>query len=213
MKNLQPKVLSKTKPLFIIFAYLLSMTLVTTHKAEAKTCKYKASQKSAKVTWTGYKFTNQTPVSGSFKSVKWNQTAATDLNKWIRTVSFEIDPLSIKSGLKVREANIIKALFLAYGKTAKITGKVQSWDPVKKVAFVEFDYGKTNFLLAFNLRIENKNILILEAGANLDQMGWGEGLDRLTKICKSHHTGPDGKSLTWPDIQLKVKTKLLKKCW
>ena len=55
---------------------------------------------------------------------------------------------------------------------------------------------------------------VVKIRASIDVLNWGaqEAVEALNAVCKERHTGTDGKSVTWPDANILIKTMLTKKC-
>jgi hypothetical protein len=155
------------------------------------------------IKFIGYKFTNKTPVSGTFKKVKWDyKKVAKDIEDSLRGAKFTIDSHSIDAGKKARNTNITNALFKNWG-GREIKGEVVKVIKKRKMAFTKFTVGERSFEVPFRYTMQGKKVR-LTAVIDLIEVGFSKSYKLLSKRCAPWHKGKDGKTLTWSEVALEV---------
>lgn len=177
---------------------------------EVKECYYTYNPANSKLTWTAYKFTEKTPVSGTFNEV--NIDGAEVLNnplQLIEGLSFSIPVASINTQNPERDEKIKQSFFGVLNNTNMLTGKVNALND-----------GKAELLLTLN-GIESivEGSYSLDGGdfrfsATLDltQFDALNGVESLNKVCEDLHIGEDGISKLWEVVDLSFETKLNMNC-
>lgn len=155
------------------------------------------------VKFTGFKFTNKTPVSGTFKKIDWTYSEkATTVKELLKSTKFTIDSYSIDAGKVARNNNITNALFKNWG-AQNIIGNVKSVDANKNIAIVNMTVGKNSFEVPFNFVTKDKKTT-LTATIDLIKVGFKNSFAKLAKTCAPWHKGEDGKTKTWSEVDLEV---------
>jgi Mor family transcriptional regulator len=155
------------------------------------------------IKFIGYKFTDKTPVSGTFKKVEWKyKKVAADIEESLQGASFVIDSHSIDAGKVARNINITNALFKNWG-GREIKGEVVKVLKSKKMVFTKFTVGERSFEVPFRYRMQSKKV-ILTAVIDLIDVGFKKSYELLSKRCAPWHKGKDGKTLTWSEVALEV---------
>lgn len=178
-------------------------------KAE-KECFYTYNSGSTVMEWTAFKFTDKTPVKGTFKTFHVEgKENSDDPKKLIESLKFHIETSSVETNDASRNEKITK-LFFGTIATPDITGKVKSLS----------DNGKATIQLTMNKKTEDVNgEYTLEDGvftfkATIDVLNWnaGKGIETLNEACKDLHKGPDGTSKLWSEVDLFFSTELMNDC-
>ena len=159
------------------------------------------------IKFTGYKFSNKTGVSGTFKKVDWSyKKSAANIEGALKGASFVIDSFSIDAGKKARNKNITSALFKNWG-GREIKGKVVKVVRDRKIAFTKFTVGEKSFEVPFRYALKNEKV-VLSGVIDLIEVGFGKSFKLLSKKCGPWHKGKDGKTLTWSEVALEVSASV-----
>ena len=90
------------------------------------TCLYSYESNTSSLEWTAFKFTDKTPVKGTFNEIKIEGSkTADDEKEMIESLTFTINTNSVETQNEERNGKIVK-LFFGSINTDAITGKVKS---------------------------------------------------------------------------------------
>jgi polyisoprenoid-binding protein YceI len=177
---------------------------------EKKACFYSYNSGTANLEWTAYKFTEKTPVKGTFTDIVVEGIETSDDPRAIyESMKFTINTKSVSSNNDERDGKISETFFGTVN-TPAITGKVKSlgkdgeavieitMNGVTKDVRGEYTLNQAKF--AFN--------------TSIDLMNWdmGNGLERLNTLCHDLHIGKDGVSKLWSEIGLSFTSELISDC-
>lgn len=177
---------------------------------ETKTCFYKYNSESSVLEWTAFKFTEKAPVKGTFNTIVIEGIdGSDDPKKLIESLKFTIETESVETQNPERNGKIAKLFFGTIG-TPQITGKVKSLS----------DNGKATIEIKMNnLSQDVVGDYTLEDGkfsfkSIIDVVKWNAatGIKELNTACKDLHTGTDGKSKLWSEVELSFTTELTNDC-
>jgi polyisoprenoid-binding protein YceI len=177
---------------------------------EEKSCFYSYNSGSTVLEWTAFKFTEKTGVKGTFnKIIIAGIEKSDDPKKMIESLKFSIETASVETQNEERNGKIAK-LFFGTIATPIINGKVKSLS----------DNGKATIEIEMNnMRKDVVGKYTLEDGifnftATIDVLNWnaGSGITTLNTACKDLHTGADGKSKLWSEVDLSFTTELMSDC-
>lgn len=173
-----------------------------------KVCGYVYDNLSTKVEWTAYKFTNKTPVGGTFKSfvVKANDGALTP-EAFVKAMTFSVDAASIDSKNEVRDGRILQHFFGLLSSGTKITGFVKSIQDNKALTSITFNGVTKEVPLDYSFV---DNTITLSGSIDVADWGGSAAINALNTVCKDLHTGTDGKSKLWSEVAIKITSKLEK---
>lgn len=180
----------------------------TTNKESS--CVYSYNAEQSVLEWTAFKFTEKTPVKGTFNEINIEgMENSTDPKKMIESLKFSIPTASVETQNEDRNGKIAK-LFFGTIATETISGEVKSLS----------DNGKAVIQIEMNkIKKEVMGDYTLEGGkftfnATIDVLNWnaGSGITTLNTACKDLHTGADGKSKLWSEVDLSFSTELLSDC-
>lgn len=173
-------------------------------------CDYEVGEKS--LTWTGYKFTEKSPVSGSFNNLTFSTIGKSNSPaEIIRSSNIWIDTLSFESKKKVRNRNIITNLFekIKLGRT--INAHIKSVDPKTKTAVAHLSWGTNHYDVNMTYEVTDEAIT-LTGNIDLLEMGMKGPYESLAKACKAYHRGKDGKVMTWSEVKIIARANVKKTC-
>jgi polyisoprenoid-binding protein YceI len=181
----------------------------TTDEAE-KSCFYSYNSGSSVLEWTAFKFTDKTPVKGSFNEIKIEGIESSDdPKKLIESLTFTIETSSVETQNEERNGKIVKLFFGTIG-TPQITGKVKSLgEDGNATVEIKMNNLSQDVVGTYTL-IDGK----FAFNATIDVMKWnaGAGIKELNTACKDLHTGADGVSKLWSEVALSFTTELSSDC-
>ena len=182
----------------------------TETQKEEKTCFYSYNSAASVMEWTAFKFTEKTPVKGTFNDISIDgMEKSDDPKKMIESLTFSISTASVETQNEERNGKIAKLFFGTIG-TDEITGKVKSLsDNGKATIQIEMNKMKQDVIGDYTLQ-DGK----FSFNATIDVLKWnaGTGISTLNTMCKDLHTGADGKSKLWSEVDLSFTTELLSDC-
>lgn len=186
---------------------LAGLITFAAQKGEAS-CTYSLVDGSEKVTWTGFKFTEKTGVSGTFDKLKVSHETSDSLEDLLKSISFEIDTKSINSGNPARDATLQKTVFgfLSIPETIKgsVKAATDSSIDVKMTMNKEMN-------AAFDYTAKEGSITAV-GDIDMTQNGLVKSFNAVKEACKILHTGADGVSKTWADVNIKLEANYEEKC-
>ncbi|MFK8039302.1 MAG: YceI family protein [Crocinitomicaceae bacterium] len=192
---------------------LLSCSGEVEKKAEIETpqpCIYKYDDATTTVGWTAFKFTEKTGVNGVFNTVNVLFSEATDdLFKTLTGASFTIPVESVDSKNEDRDAKINAHFFGAMSSTDLISGLVKSINETEATIELTMNGMSKDYIGAVTVEGET---IGFSATINLTDFEAEFAIDSLNTICKDLHTGTDGISKLWTEVDINVKTTLKKDC-
>lgn len=179
-------------------------------KPEEKACFYTYNSGSTVLEWTAFKFTEKSPVKGTFNEITiQGEEGSDDPKKLIESLSFSIETASVETQNEERNGKIAKLFFGTIG-TPKITGEVKSLsDNGKATIVIEMNKMKKEVVGEYSL--EGTTFTF---NATIDIMNWngGAGVAALNTACYDLHKGADGKSKLWSEVDLSFTTELMTDC-
>ncbi len=206
------KKLSVFPNLFI--ASLLLVSCSSEDKSESKetekSCSYTYNHAASSMEWTAFKFNAKTPVKGTFTVLNIKgETSSEDPKALIKSLKFSIPTNTVETQNPERNGKIVTYFF---GKIAtdSITGNVVDLK----------ENGEATIAITMNkIKREVKGSYTMLDGkfnfnASIDVLDWqaGTGIEALNTICKDLHTGEDGVSKLWSEVDLSFTTSLIKEC-
>ena len=182
-------------------------------KAEAETseasCMYRYNEGTSKLTWTGYKTSAKKGVPGSFNEITVSSEQNEDPKKVIESINFSIKTSSVETNDESRNQKI-STLFFDVMNTPFIEGKIKELK----------DDGKAVFEIMMNditIDVEGDYKLdgaMFKWSTDIDVSAWNGlmAVESLNEACKDLHTGEDGVSKTWSEVNLSLEVELLSDC-
>lgn len=159
--------------------------------------------KQSSLQWTAYKTTDKVPVRGTFTDIKvTNSKPSSDAVTAIKGMEFEIPVSSIYSKDTIRDAKLNLFFFNVMENTASLKGKFKDLSDNKGV--LELKMNGMSKDLNFDY-VRNQDTIMIEARMDLNVWEAGEALESLNKACEVLHTGADGVSKTWDEVQINAK--------
>lgn len=172
-------------------------------------CMYRYNEGTSKLTWTGYKTSAKKGVPGSFNEITVSSEQNEDPQKVIESINFSIKTSSVETNDESRNQKI-STLFFDVMNTPFIEGKIKELK----------DDGKAVFEIMMNditIDVEGDYKLdgaMFKWSTDIDVSAWNGlmAVESLNEACKDLHTGEDGVSKTWSEVNLSLEVELLSDC-
>jgi len=174
-------------------------TVVTETTTNQET--YQVSSKGSEVYWTGYKFTNNTPVKGKFKTINVTNAPVADTQlAALNGVEFSIPTSSIFSENEIRDGKLVSLFFNIMEETELLTG---SFVTKGENLFLNLKMNGVTKEIAVSHKIADRHVRI-EGKLSILDFGADAALNSIHKACEVLHTGTDGVSKTSEEVALEA---------
>ncbi len=201
---------------------LLSATLLTgllfscggndaeTTKSTSEKCTYSMVNENSTLEWTAFKFTERKGVTGTFREINIDGLESSeDPKTLIESLSFSIPTATVETENPERNYKISKHFFGIIA-TQNITGEVKSLGKNgKAVISIKMNGMSKDVTGEYTL---NAGTFVFKAAIDVVDWNAGSGISALNTICKDLHTGTDGVSKLWSEVDLSFTTVLKKDC-
>ena len=190
---------------------------VENHQEDKKeTCLYSVDKESLRINWTAFKHTAKAPVGGVFDMVELNHvTPAEKISDVFKNATVSIYTHSVNSNNEGRDEKIKTSFFDTMEKTTIITGAIKSIEGGEDdgTAVISITMNDVEKDIDFDWKtMEDRTGLLLKGEINVGDFNATPSLDALHEVCAEKHTGEDGKSVLWPEVQINIKVALNKEC-
>lgn len=156
--------------------------------------------------WTAYKTTDKIGVKGTFKNIIIeNSTKAESVENIINTTKFKIPTSSTFTGNEPRDVLIKNFFFGAMMDTDTIYGSFSSTK--NGIGKVSIKMNNVVFENSFTYIFDNDSLKI-KSTLELDNWNGYSALSSLHEKCFDKHTGADGVSKTWSDVDILITSVL-----
>lgn len=173
-------------------------------------CTYAYDPAETVLTWTAFKLTERVGVDGTFDEI--NVTAndgASTLFEVLTGATFDIPVSSLNSQDEVRDPKIKNSFFGIMNETANITGVVSTLS--ENGGSVEITMNGISKTYDGEVKMDGEQVTFLTQIDLVDFDGQ-EAVDSLGVVCEAKHTGEDGVNKLWTEVDIAVKTTLVKEC-
>ena len=174
-------------------------------KAETVVEAYKYTLGDIIIKWTAFKHSAKAQVGGAFKSSEVEGfTESQDLSTAVSGVTFKIPVNSTSTNDTVRDYKIVNSFFRTMVNTEFITGKIISLNNNGSgLLAINMNNSEVEKKFKWEMDQATKEIYIK---TSIDVLNWGaqSSLDALNEVCLEQHTGPDGKNILWPNVDITV---------
>ena len=180
-----------------------------------KACSYSADPQSIKLEWTAYKFTKKTAVKGGFTTTTVSgKTTADSLANLVMGLAMKIDGASIESGDPGRNVTVKQFFFEKFNPPFQMSAKVVAaqGDDTAGSFTIELDMNGVQKAIPFAYTATPEGVLTAKSGFDMNDYQLQGPYDSIHKACETLHTGEDGVSKTWADVDLTVTGKFSKSC-
>ena len=173
-------------------------------------CFYSVNTDSYELNWTAFKTTSKVPVGGTFSDVNMTAGESEDIEGALTTVEFEISTASVETQNEERNGKIAEHFFGTIN-TPTITGNLSSVDIEGGTAVVTIMMNGISFDVEGDFAMDGENFTYK---ADIDVQKWNavSGIAALNTICEDLHTGDDGISVLWQNVDISFAGSLNKDC-
>ncbi|MFD2914553.1 YceI family protein [Psychroserpens luteus] len=154
------------------------------------------------VLWTAYKFTEKLGVSGKFEDFKFSGVdKAKSIENLLKQSKISIATASVNSNSEIRDPKLRTSFFKVFN-TNTIEGSVLEANQGKGI--VSLKMNNMTHSLDYTYAFKN-DTLVMTAKIDLNTWNGQEAMQSLNKACYELHTGTDGISKLWPDVDVEIK--------
>ena len=176
----------------------------------AEVCTYAYDAESTVVGWTAFKFTEKKGVSGVFDEVDvLIAQNSEDMLQTLSGASFTIPISSINSENPERDLKLQNSFFGTMEATEIISGLVKSIDNEKALVEITMNGMSKEYEGAVTVEAETVKF---STTIDMNDFEAQHSIDSLNIVCGELHTGEDGISKLWSEIDINVETTLVKEC-
>lgn len=177
-------------------------------------CEYSFDPSTTKVKFAAFKFTEKARVEGQFDSFKViGNPSAFSMQDLARKVKFSVLVESINTGNAERDGKIKKYFFNEMKNTKELSGYFRN---IK----ISNQSGTGELVLRMNQRERSVPVTLtlndteVKLQGSLDVLDWNaqKSLESLNRECSALHTGKDGVSKLWSEVEISLITQLKKSC-
>ncbi len=181
-----------------------------TTKSTSEKCSYSVVNENSTLEWTAFKFTERKGVTGTFREINIDGLESSeDPKTLIESLSFSIPTSTVETENTERNGKISKQFFGTIS-TENITGEVKSLGKNgKAVISIKMNGVSKDVTGDYTL---NAGTFVFKAAIDVVDWNAGSGIAALNAICKDLHTGTDGVSKLWSEVDLSFTTVLKKEC-
>ena len=177
---------------------------------QEQVCTYAYNAESTIVGWTAFKFTEKKGVNGVFEKVDvLIAQNSEDMLQTLSGASFTIPIESVNTENPDRDYKIKNSFFGTMESSEVISGIIKSIDSEK--ALVEISMN--------GMSVEYEGVVLVEGekvsfSTSIDMVDFEsqKSIDSLNSVCIAVHTGSDGISKLWSEVDINVETTLVKEC-
>ncbi len=183
-------------------------------KSNETECIYTMLKDSSSVNWTAFKTNDRLGVKGHFDEFKvWLPEDVSSPVAALVGTSFDIGTKSVNTGDLVRDPKLVKFFFNVLTDGQTIKGSIKSADGNEKEGngLIELMFNGVTKDISYTYQIKGNNIY-LKTGIDLEEWDGSDAVKSLNTECYDLHTGADGASKLWPDVEIEVVAALKKKC-
>ncbi len=162
------------------------------------------------IKWTGFKTTEKIGVHGEFKQFDFKGiNRDVDLINTILQAQVKVNVFSIFSGEESRDKILIESLFQKMTNTDFIEARLMKIDRENHKADVVFNMNSHEKMVSMDMKVDEENGTIKLTGKIdlLKDFGADDALSIFHEKCKDKHTGKDGVSKTWSEVEIEANLK------
>ncbi|MBD79194.1 MAG: hypothetical protein CL840_09765 [Crocinitomicaceae bacterium] len=168
-------------------------------------CKYAYSGETS-VKWTAFKFTDKVGVGGTLDSTKVKTVASVEEPYLIlQDMEFELYTASVNTNNPDRDKKITSFFFGSMESSDLISGKVMEMTGNAREGslMISLSINGQAFSQQMKYFVEGNSVTI-NGQINLSNWNAEGSIDALNNVCKDLHTGEDGVTKLWPDVDIEV---------
>ena len=173
-------------------------------KKDTKSCLLILDNENVVVNWTAFKLSDRVGVGGTYDTVIVSGVTENEtMVGAAATAQFDIITGSVNSNNTERDYKISDSFFGTMVNTATISGKVLSLNDDGSGA-ISLTMNGVEKEIALDWKATSENRLKLSTAINVNDWNAKPSLDSLNGVCTAVHTGKDGVSVLWPDVEIEV---------
>jgi len=173
-------------------------------KEATKSCLLTLDNENVVVNWTAFKLSDKVGVGGTFDSVVVSGVTDNEtMAGAAATAQFDIYTASVNSNNPERDYKISDSFFGTMVNTATISGKVVSLSADGSGA-ISLTMNGVEKEIDIEWKATSEKRLKLSTAINVNDWNAKPSLDSLNGVCTAVHTGKDGVSVLWPDVEIEV---------
>ncbi|MCB1321843.1 MAG: YceI family protein [Leptospiraceae bacterium] len=203
----------------LLLPVILSVLPLVVHCGEqpptdvlADGCQYTYDPATTELKWTAFKFTDRVGVGGTFDEyqVSGTEADATSPQAAVRNLKFSIQGPSVNSDNPERDAKIAGSYFGLMENTGTIEGSVKSAGADEGVVTILMNGVEKDIPVT----VEMSGVSQMKVSGNIDVNDFNaqESVQKLNEVCSEKHTGEDGASKLWPDVDFTITTTFKRDC-
>jgi len=164
---------------------------------------YSVDAQNSSVLWTAYKTNDKLPVKGTFNEINiTTSNEGTTSVEALEGLTFEIPVSSIYTKDTIRDHKLNKFFFAIMDNTLSLKG-----------VFSVQSESNGNLALTMNGMTKDlpftyetlKDTIMIDTKMDLNLWGAQNAVESLHQACLELHTGPDGVSKTWDEVNISAK--------
>jgi len=175
-----------------------------------QSCFYTYNEGATTFQWTAFKTTERVGVSGTFNKIKVASDASDDPMVVLKSMSFSMETPSVETNNEDRNKKVANYFFGTIN-TPVITGRVLSINETSGECTLEVLMNGISVEVPGDFAFTD-NAFTFETVVNVQSWNALSGIEALNTVCEELHTGADGISKLWPEVQLSFKTRLKSDC-
>jgi polyisoprenoid-binding protein YceI len=172
-------------------------------------CIYSYDANSTILTFTAFKLTEKIGVDGTFNEINVVAKESEDMFGVLTGATFEIPVSSLNTQDEVRDGKLKNSFFGNLENSSLLTGTINSMDAT--TASVTINMNGMSVDYDGTITVDGESITMNTTIDILDFNGQ-VAVDSLGIVCAEKHTGGDGVNKFWTDVNIAVKTTLVKDC-
>jgi polyisoprenoid-binding protein YceI len=178
--------------------------------SSAEHCVCLSEQVAPEFNWTAFKFSEKTGVSGVFSDmqVKSRHDAHT-LEDFIAAGEFTASVNSVATGNPIRDETLRKSFFSLFA-TDKLRGSVAHVEGDTFTLNIEMNGEKKP--VKFEYKFSDDGTFRASSAFDMLEFGLKQAHESIHTACEKLHTGPDGVSKTWTEVELNIKATIKSDC-
>lgn len=178
-------------------------------------CTYSADPKDIKLEWTAYKFTTKKAVKGTFTGTHvTGPTSAKTLADLAMGLKMDIDGATFESGDPGRNVTVRDFFFKLFNPPFKMSAKVTQFNGNDSQGnmMIDITMNGVTKTIPFAYTATPDGVLTAKSGIDVMDFKLNSAFASLHDACEEMHTGEDGVSKTWPDVDISLVGKFKKEC-
>lgn len=198
----------------LLLASCIALALAPGSSAAAD-CTYSVDPGKIDVTWTAFKFIDKTAVTGRFNTRKvTGPTSASSPIALASGLAMEIDGTSVETDNPARNATISEFFFAKLKPAGTITASVEkvNGDEQKGTIDMKITMNGVSRVVPFSYTATPEGAVAAHGSFDMLDFALQGPFDSLHEACGEMHTGKDGVSKTWTDVEVLVKGTFTKSC-